>query len=125
MAFRTKASLNRRRCRSRDYCKGKMKKDRETHENNEIREKIFFAYFVIFVCFAVFLPLAAQTTQELNERVAAGLRAKKQNDLETAIREFKRVVELAPTLPAAHMNLGAVYFEKRDYDNAIPSLRKA
>jgi tetratricopeptide (TPR) repeat protein len=105
-----------------------MKRNYETRENNETREKyrlVFFACFVIFACFVVSTPLAAQIASELNERVAAGLKAKKQNDLETAIREFKRVVELAPNLPAAHMNLGAVYFEKRDYDKAIPALRKA
>ncbi|MCI0387416.1 MAG: tetratricopeptide repeat protein [Acidobacteria bacterium] len=73
----------------------------------------------------VFLLLAMQTTPELNQRVEAGLRAKRAGDLDAAILEFKRVVELAPNLAAAHANLGAVYFEKKDYDSAIPSLRKA
>jgi tetratricopeptide (TPR) repeat protein len=73
----------------------------------------------------IFLLLAMQTTPELNQRVEAGLRAKRAGDLDAAILEFKRVVELAPNLAAAHANLGAVYYEKKDYDNAIPSLRKA
>jgi tetratricopeptide (TPR) repeat protein len=73
----------------------------------------------------VMLLLAMQTTPELNQRVEAGLRAKRAGDLEAAIREFKRVVELAPNLAAAHANLGAVYFEQKDYDHAIPSLRRA
>src|SRR5262245_21988228 len=71
------------------------------------------------------LLLAIQMTPELNQRVEAGLRAKRAGDLDAAIREFKRVVELAPNLAAAHVNLGALYFEKKDYDNAILSLRKA
>jgi tetratricopeptide (TPR) repeat protein len=73
----------------------------------------------------IFLLLAIQTTPELNQRVEAGLRAKRAGDLDAAVLEFKRAVELAPNLAAAHANLGAVYFEKKDYDKAIPSLRKA
>src|SRR5438034_880525 len=37
----------------------------------------------------------------------------------------KKAAELAPALPAAHVNLGAVYLEKKDYANAIQPLRKA
>jgi Flp pilus assembly protein TadD, contains TPR repeats len=71
------------------------------------------------------LSLALQVSPELRERVEAGLKAKAAGDLDRAIREFTRVVELAPALPAAHVNLGAVYFEKKDYSAAIPPLRKA
>lgn len=71
------------------------------------------------------LLLAAQATPELRQHVDAGLKAKHAGDLDTAIREFQRVVELAPGLAASHVNLGAVYFEKKDYGAAIPPLRKA
>jgi len=74
---------------------------------------------------AMALWLALQTLPDLRHHVDAGLKAKQAGDLEAAIREFKRVVELAPNLAAAHVNLGAVYFEKKDYENAIPSLRQA
>ncbi len=66
-----------------------------------------------------------QTPPDLRHHVDAGLKAKQAGDLDGAIRQFQRVVELAPNLAAAHVNLGAVYFEKKDYDNAIPSLRQA
>src|SRR2546426_8493429 len=71
------------------------------------------------------LLLALQAQPELKQRVDAGLKAKHAGDLDTAVREFKRVVELAPRLAAAHVNLGAVYYEKKDYGQAILSLRKA
>ena len=71
------------------------------------------------------LLLLLQTPSELKQHVDAGLNAKHAGDLDTAIREFQRVVELAPGLAAAHVNLGAVYYEKKDYSHAIPSLRKA
>lgn len=72
-----------------------------------------------------FLLLALQVTPELRQHVEAGLKAKSAGDLDTAIREFKRVAELAPDLAAAHVNLGAVYFEKKSYGEAIPPLRRA
>ena len=71
------------------------------------------------------LMLALQAAPELKQHVDAGLKAKSVGDLDAAIREFQRVVELAPNLAAAHVNLGAVYYEKKDYSHAIPSLRKA
>src|SRR5579862_5608910 len=74
---------------------------------------------------ALVLLLALQATPELKQHVDAGLKAKSAGDLDAAIREFQRVVELAPNLAAAHVNLGAVYYEKKDYTHAIPPLRKA
>lgn len=70
------------------------------------------------------LLLMLQVTPELRQHVDAGLRAKAAGDLTTAAREFQRVVELAPELPAAHINLGAVYLAQKDYSRAIETLRK-
>lgn len=70
--------------------------------------------------------LAFQTvTPELKQHVEAGLKARAAGDADGAIREFRRVVELAPELPAAYVNLGAAYLDKKDYSGAIPPLRKA
>lgn len=69
--------------------------------------------------------LAAQATPDLKQAVEAGLKAKQSGDLKTAEVEFRKVVQLAPTLAAAHVNLGAVLFEQQDYAGAIPSLQKA
>jgi tetratricopeptide (TPR) repeat protein len=71
------------------------------------------------------LALALQVTPELRQHVDAGLKAKAAGNLDAAVREFKRVAELAPDLAAAHVNLGAAYFEQKDYARAIPSLRRA
>ena len=73
---------------------------------------------------ALVVLLAFQVTPELKQHVDAGLKAKNAGDLDAAIREFQRVVELAPGLAAAHVNLGAVYYDKKDYTHAIPPLRK-
>jgi len=71
------------------------------------------------------LWLAFQVNANLKQHVEAGLAAKQAGDLDTAIREFQKVAELAPGLAAAHVNLGAVYYDKKDYGRAIPPLRKA
>ncbi|MCC7155899.1 MAG: tetratricopeptide repeat protein [Bryobacterales bacterium] len=77
------------------------------------------------IAVAVLLLAWQQVTPELRGHVEAGLKAKAAGDLETAVREFRRVVELAPALPAAYVNLGAVLFQEKDYAGAIPPLRKA
>ena len=47
------------------------------------------------------LLVALQAAPELKQHVDAGLKAKSAGDLDTAIREFQRVVELAPGMAAA------------------------
>jgi tetratricopeptide (TPR) repeat protein len=71
------------------------------------------------------LMLAFQVTPELRQHVEAGMKARAAGDLDTAIREFKRVAELAPQMAAAHVNLGAAYFDKKSYGQAIPPLKRA
>lgn len=74
---------------------------------------------------ALLLLFALQVTPELKQHVEAGLKAKNAGDLEAALREFQRVVEIAPEMAAAHVNLGAVYLAKKGYREAIPPLRRA
>lgn len=74
---------------------------------------------------AILILFAFQVTPELRQHVEAGLKAKASGDLAAAVNEFTRVVELAPKLPAAHVNLGAVYFEQKNYSAAIPEFQKA
>ena len=74
---------------------------------------------------AILILLAVQVTPELRQHVEAGLKAKASGDLAAAAHEFTRVAELAPNLPAAHVNLGAVYFDQKNYSAAIPEFRKA
>ena len=62
---------------------------------------------------AVILLFALQAAPGLKQHVEAGLKAKNAGDLDTAIREFQRVVEIAPEMAAAHVNLGAVYLDRK------------
>lgn len=74
---------------------------------------------------ALLLLLAFQITPELEQSIASGMKAKSAGDLEGAIKSFRRVTELAPTMAAGHVNLGAIYLAKRDYAAAVPAFRKA
>lgn len=73
----------------------------------------------------VWLAMSQAVTPELRAQVEAGMQAKANGDLDSAIRAFRRVTELAPDMAAAHANLGAALFEKRDYDGAEGPLRRA
>ena len=68
---------------------------------------------------------AQQISPELRQAVEAGMQAKQAGNLAKAAEEFRKVVQLAPSLAAAHANLGAVYHDQQDFKNAIPSLRRA
>lgn len=73
---------------------------------------------------ALLLSLA-QVTPELRQAVDAGMRARQAGDLHAAALEFRKVTQLAPNLAAGFANLGAVYFEQKDYTQSIPALRRA
>lgn len=78
---------------------------------------------MIAVLAAIFL--AFQIAPELKQHVEAGLNARSAGDFDRAIREFRLVVELAPDLPVAYVNLGAAYLDKKNYASAIPPLRRS
>ncbi len=67
----------------------------------------------------------AAVSPEVVQHVQNGLAARKNGDLKQAIVEFKKVTELAPTLPAAFVNLGAAYIEDHQYIDAVPALEKS
>ena len=62
---------------------------------------------------------------EVAAHVRAGMNAQKEGRQDEAIAEFKKVTELAPTLAAAYVNLGAAYMQAHQYNAAISPLRKS
>jgi len=72
------------------------------------------------------IGLAWQTlSPEAVRHAEAGMEAQQQGRLGEAIQEFKQVTELAPTLPAAFVNLGAAYMQNHEYGAAIGPLKKS
>lgn len=64
-------------------------------------------------------------TPEVASHAQAGIAAQQAGRMADAIKEFRTVTELAPSLPAAYVNLGAALLATRAYAESIPALRKA
>ncbi len=62
---------------------------------------------------------------EAVQHAKAGLAAQQAGNEKKAIVEFKKVTELAPTLAAAFVNLGAAYLQDHQYGEAIAPLKKS
>ncbi|BDC49898.1 hypothetical protein F183_A22140 [Bryobacterales bacterium F-183] len=76
------------------------------------------------VALAMLLTLA-QVTPELRQAAESGMKARQSGDLATAAAEFRKITQMAPNLAAGFANLGAVYFEQKDYVQSVPTLRRA
>lgn len=62
---------------------------------------------------------------QLEESFRAGQTALKQGDFARAVEDFKKVLELDPTLLEAEVNLGLAYQSLSEYALAVPPLTKA
>ncbi|MBI3472185.1 MAG: tetratricopeptide repeat protein [Candidatus Solibacter usitatus] len=63
--------------------------------------------------------------QQAIPQIEAGLKAKQEGRLDDAIAAYRKALEAEPNLWALQASLGEVYYRKRDYANAIPTLRRA
>lgn len=79
---------------------------------------------MIRILLAVWLAWQTISPEGL-QHLQAGSEAEKQRHFDVAIAEFKKVTELAPTLPDGFVNLGQAYMENQDYGAAIPPLKHA
>jgi tetratricopeptide (TPR) repeat protein len=76
--------------------------------------------------FVLFLALAGQAaTTGAIQHLQAGLEARKQQQVDTEITEFREATKIDPHSADAFLNLGAAYMEKHDYGAAITPLKRA
>jgi len=59
------------------------------------------------------------------QHLRAGVEADKGGQLDSAIVEFQKAIDLDPKLAAAFLDLGEVFIEKHDYAAAVPPLERA
>jgi tetratricopeptide (TPR) repeat protein len=90
------------------------------------RMKISICGF-LFLCFA--MPLLAQSaanevTPAVQKLYSEAKAAQEQGDDTTAIGKYGQMIRLAPHLGAAYNNLGRLYFNHRQYAEAIPVLER-
>lgn len=83
-------------------------------------------WYVVSFCLTLLVQLPEpQVPQDAVALVRAGTDAKHRHDLDTAISEYRKAAELAPSSAMVFLKLGNAYMQKRDYDAAIPPLKKA
>jgi tetratricopeptide (TPR) repeat protein len=82
------------------------------------------AIFTLLVCSPTLL---AQTPNAdlITQYSEAGQSALAQGRYAEAEAAFEKLRDLEPTVAEVHANLGAIYFQERRYDHAIPALRQA
>lgn len=74
----------------------------------------------------VFVALALQAgPAPALQHLHAGVEADKAGQLDSAITEFQKAIDLDPKLAVAFVDLGEVFIEKRDYAAAVPPLKHA
>src|SRR5438874_8227318 len=65
------------------------------------------------------LPISLQRYTEQGQKALASGR------YEEAEHAFEKIRELEPGMAEVHANLGAIYFQERKFDKAVPALRQA
>jgi tetratricopeptide (TPR) repeat protein len=79
---------------------------------------------VVLLHFLLSQQIAA-SPPEAAKLVESGADAESRGDLEQAIADFRKAVELTPSSAIALMKLGDAYMKKHDYGAAIPPLKRA
>ncbi len=107
------------------------KRECETREISENREKFFvniFATFAIFACFAFSLPAHIRGQDSNNNPdaiLARALQLHQSGDFENAIREYQSFLAVRPDRYDIRSNLGAVYARLGRYQEAIDQYQRA
>jgi len=68
---------------------------------------------------------AATQTAGLEQQYAEAQRVLAEGRYSDAEEAFKRLRQLNPAVAEIHANLGLIYFQEKQFDNAIPELRQA
>jgi predicted Zn-dependent protease len=71
------------------------------------------------------LPRQVSKTDLISQYSEAGQSALAQGRFADAESAFEKLRELEPGVAEIHANLGAIYFQERKYDEAVPALRQA
>ena len=79
------------------------------------------------ICFCSIHLAQAQSTNEnalqrYTEQAKVALGAGRFEEAEQA---FEKIRELEPAVAEVHANLGAIYFQEKKFDKAVPALRQA
>lgn len=80
---------------------------------------------ITLVLFASLYPLAAQTSQNPDQLLKDAIEAQQRGDYQTAVADYRKVLELRPENYQAKVNLGAALVHLGQYDAAIAQYKSA
>ena len=93
----------------------------------EKKDRKLATILTVFFLFGL-LMMAGSVQADLNkakEHFNTAVKAKQDGNVEGAIIAYKAAINEEPGYVDPYMNLGAVYFESKDYENALDMFRKA
>jgi len=77
------------------------------------------------LCSTASVPAAPQADQAVLAHFRDGQQATKDGNIELAVKEYKTVLRLDPTVVEAHINLGLAYHMLGEYESAVSELATA
>ena len=83
---------------------------------------VFKSFLVLFLIFG-FLSCTSKEKQA-EKHFKEGFAYQDQGNLDRALEEYGKAIQLNPDYIEAYMNLGTVYLEMKDYDQAIQQFEK-
>lgn len=118
-------------CQS-EICGSALRKKREAESPNGGITNFYYQVFrvllksLIFWCLAGSCILAQQSNAALLQRYSEeGEKALAEQRYDEAAKSYEQLRQLAPTTAEVHARLGLIYFQQRNFTQAVPALRQA
>ena len=80
---------------------------------------------ILSSCLIDLTQAPSDDANSLQRYTEQGQKALASGRYEEAERAFEKIRELEPGMAEVHANLGAIYFQERKFDKAVPALRQA
>ncbi len=79
----------------------------------------FLIYLLVFTSLS-----CANKEQQAQKHYKRGFKFHNQGSLDQAVDEYQKALKLNPNFVEVHMNLGAIYVDRKDYDKATQQFKK-
>jgi tetratricopeptide (TPR) repeat protein len=83
----------------------------------------FFGSFLALLLISALLSCASKEKQA-EEHFKQGFTCQNQGNLDRALAEYEKAVQLNPGLTKAYTNAGAIHLQREEYDRAIEQFQK-
>ncbi len=83
---------------------------------------VFKSFLFLFLIFG-FLSCSSKE-KRAEEHFKKGFEYQNQGDLDKALEEYQKALQLNPNYVKVYTNVGTIYLEKKDYDQAIQQFKR-